>query len=358
MISVNMKKTSFLAWLICGIMLAVTLYSFVDYFWISTSQASLLSTLGSVLDMLIPLVFTFVGALILSRRTQNVIGWLLMLPMPAYLGILLIQSQITGVMAPPPDPSVLFIASVLFSNTLWIFVVFPIFLIALLFPTGRPLSPRWRWVVIYAIGMIVLFFTIAVFGKSVGPDPSIWGVNWSIPNPIGFLSEATIDAILSPWSIGLGLLALLSITSLFVRYRRAAVVEREQIKWLLYAVGLFITFYVVSLPAQGEVDQELFSLFFALFVLALPIAIGIAILRYRLYDIDIIIRRTLQYALLTGLLVLVYFGSVVLLQSLVENLTGQQSPIVIVISTTRSESACRILSTGASSVKNMMLNKP
>jgi hypothetical protein len=71
----------------------------------------------------------------------------------------------------------------------------------------------------------------------------------------------------------------------------------------------------------------------SLFNLVFPISVMLAILRYRLWDIDIIVRRTLQYSLLTGLLVLVYFGSVIVLQSLVENFTGEQSPLVIVLST-------------------------
>jgi hypothetical protein len=75
------------------------------------------------------------------------------------------------------------------------------------------------------------------------------------------------------------------------------------------------------------------SVFMNLFVLTIPLAIGIAIFRYRLWDIDLIIRKTLQYALLTGLLALTYFGSVAVLQSLIKNLTGEQSPLVIVLST-------------------------
>ena len=155
--------------------------------------------------------------------------------------------------------------------------------------------------------------------------------------PIGVGSPTMLDAIFLPlWSIGLAVLALLCITSLFLRYRRAAMVEREQIKWLLYAVGVFVAFYVVLLPTQGEFDQlgrDLFNLFFPLFILAFPLAIGIAILRYRLYDIDVIIRKTLVYSVLTALLALIYFGGVVLVQQLTRSITGESSDVAIVVST-------------------------
>jgi hypothetical protein len=117
-----------------------------------------------------------------------------------------------------------------------------------------------------------------------------------------------------------------------LRYRRAAGVERKQIKWLLYAISLFGIFYIPYMLFQSW-GEQIWGLFINLWLIAIPLAIGIAILRYRLFDIDLIIRKTLQYTLLTGLLALVYFGSVILLQSLVENLTGEQSPLVIVLST-------------------------
>jgi len=119
-----------------------------------------------------------------------------------------------------------------------------------------------------------------------------------------------------------------------VRFRRARGVEREQIKWLFYAGAIFVVFYMPSFIGNTYSQAENFwNLLLPIGMSTFPIAIVIAILRYHLYDIDLIIRKTLQYALLTGLLALVYFGSILLLQSLVENLTGVQSPVVIVIST-------------------------
>jgi hypothetical protein len=155
-----------------------------------------------------------------------------------------------------------------------------------------------------------------------------------VPNPIGFLSSDLFDTISGPYLILFPIWILLCAASLFLRFRRAHGVEREQIKWLFYAGVIFVLFYMPSFIGNTYYQSEnLLNLLLPVGMSTLPIAIGIAILRYRLYDIDVIIRKTLQYALLTGLLALVYFGSVILLQSLTENLFGEQSPLVIVLST-------------------------
>ena len=129
-----------------------------------------------------------------------------------------------------------------------------------------------------------------------------------------------------------------SVVSLFMRYRRAQYVEREQIKWLLFAGAFFVVVYgltfFLSSAEECRLDNGLTNLLLVLSILAFPIAIAIAILRYQLYDIDIIIRKTLVYTLLTALLGLVYFGSVILLQRLFGRLTGvAQSPLAVVVST-------------------------
>ena len=121
---------------------------------------------------------------------------------------------------------------------------------------------------------------------------------------------------------------VLALLSLALRFHRAAGVERQQIKWLLYVAALFLTAQLaISFGAIGEQFTSLVALGF-------PIAIGIAVLRYRLFDIDVIIRKTLVYTALTALLALVYFGSVVLLQRLFGAVTGiGQSPLAVVVST-------------------------
>jgi hypothetical protein len=129
-----------------------------------------------------------------------------------------------------------------------------------------------------------------------------------------------------------------SVVSLAVRYRRAASVEREQIKWLLFACGLFGAFYAVSavfflFRRLILIDTGIYGLLTFLAMATIPVSIAIAILRYRLWDIDVIIRKTLVYGALTFTLAFVYFGSVVLLQSLVTAVGGQQSAVITVIST-------------------------
>jgi hypothetical protein len=160
---------------------------------------------------------------------------------------------------------------------------------------------------------------------------------WVVRNPIGFISlEAFEGTFLLFWFAGLIIVLATSVISLFLRYRSAGAVEREQIKWLLYSGAMFVVVYagVYFIADTGIVENNgWFNLFFFLSILAIPLSVAIAILRYRLWDIDIIIRKTLQYSTLTALLALIYFGSVLVLQNLILALTGAQSAISIVLST-------------------------
>jgi hypothetical protein len=327
----NIKKASFFAWVWFGIIVIAALATFPDTSGSDNVQASVLKAMIEVLDSLTILAFPLVGALIVSRQPQNTIGWLLMVPTLTIPLDLFTRSQILGVTIPPSHPSIFFWMAAYLSNTTWLFAIFPVFFIALLFPTGRPLSARWRWVAAYATGIFVFFFCVAVFAKTLAPDASLYGVDWSIPNPLGFLDAGTSETAFEVWLAGVIVLALLCVASIILRYRRAAGVERKQINWLLYAIGLFGVFYIPYTLFQAW--RQFLGLFVDLFLMAIPLAIGMAILRYRLYEIDMIIRRTLQYAILTGLLALVYFGVVILLQNVFDSVSGQQSPLVIVIST-------------------------
>ena len=278
---------------------------------------------------LLPLVFSGLGALIIARAPGNRVGWLLMIT--ALGGVIPATMILENLPAPTHLTPGLFLL-VWLEGWSWIPVIFPILLIPLYFPTGHPPSPRWNWVSRLAIGMWLFFILAGLFFEPIAPLNGAW----SLPNPIGFIPVEVVNGTpMIVWGIGLITVVISSVVSLYVRYRRAREVERQQIKWLLYAGALFAAVYTLAVfPANESAFSVLANLLFVASILAMPAAIAVAILRYRLYDIDVIIRRTLQYALLTGLLALVYFGSVLLLQSLVQTLTGQsRSPIVIVIST-------------------------
>jgi hypothetical protein len=205
--------------------------------------------------------------------------------------------------------------------------------IPLLFPNGQPPTPRWRWVGRAAIAWAGIFVLIVTFSQPITANTT---PDLALDNPIGVLGQGMLDPLASVWIAGLMALVVLCVAALFVRYRRANETERKQIKWLLYACAVFLVVYLGS-DALGLSDStslagDVFQVFFALSLLAFPVAIGIAILRYRLYDIDVIIRRTMVYTALTLILELVYVGGIVLLQTLVVPLLGG-SELVIVAST-------------------------
>jgi len=284
-------------------------------------------TLG--LRLMIPATFSILAALILQRQPDNRVGWLMMVVALATVNPapLLIEQ-----FYPAPEaltPGLFFL--VWLDGWSWIPFIFPIFLIPLHFPTGRPPSPRWSWVNHLALGMWLFFISMLPFLEVANPLSG----EWELPNPIGFIGlDLWVGTVQYIWTFGLLTVLLASVISLFIRYRHAPHGERQQIKWLLYAGSLFAAIYSPSaIFSDVELNNAWINLVFTLSILAFPAAIAIAILRYRLYDIDLLIRRTLQYTLVTGLLALVYLGGITLLQAIFTNVTGQQSSLAIALST-------------------------
>jgi hypothetical protein len=200
--------------------------------------------------------------------------------------------------------------------------------LALLFPDGRPPSLRWRYFA-WLVGVVVVVGTVAVAlwpETARGFDP--------VNNPLGI--EFATDTF-NPVETIVYALGLIAATSLLVRLRRSTGVERQQVKWFAYAVLVLAASatlaYVVS-EAMGVVWLGwVSSVLVIVGVVGLPVAVGIAILRYHLYNIDLLINRTLVYGSLTAVLAGLYFGSIVVLQLLFRALTGEGSQLVVVAST-------------------------
>lgn len=327
------KRNTVLAWLLFALVSASVAASIVlDQ---STRLAGDSPMFSERVFLLLPVSFAFVGALIISRQPRNAIGLLLLLPglsmftlVDAYL-----RPFILGNTPIPQQPTGFFLAVLWFSNWNWLLLILPLMYIMVLFPTGRPLSRRWGWLIYFGMVLAAAVFLPTTLGETLAPGSG--GVDWSVPNPIGFLTESWVNSVVVPvFAATLPVWVLLSAAALFVRFRRAGPAERNQIKWLLYAVALFTASYVPTfLVASFSDPGSYWNILWALGMLTIPVAIGIAILRYQLFDIDVIIRRTAVYAVLSALLALVYFGSILLLQTAFEVVTAEQSPLIIVIST-------------------------
>jgi len=321
---------AWLAWTLLALTVALALAGPV----VIVRQAGSVGTLGaSVVNGLAAIMFCLVGALIVSRQPRNTIGWLLLVVGVSFSFSTTVLDNWTQALPAtaaltPPTFLLLWV-----SSWSWWLLVGPLLLIPLLFPTGRLLSPRWRW----AIGLLGLSFGAFLVGATFAANVTLPNATQPVPNPIGFLPDAVDQIFFSVFAWTLPVAALVCGAALLVRYRRAGALERQQIKWFLYAGALFVVAFILQFVLASDSPNnaiDLPGILFVVAILAVPLSIGIAILRYRLWDIDILIRRTLIYAVLTGLLALTYLGCVVVLQYLVGLLTGQaQSTLVTVVST-------------------------
>ena len=272
------------------------------------------------------LTFSVVGAIIASRQPRNAIGWIF-----CGIGLVVSLNSLTGSyaeyrLAGGSAPGSLAETAAWFSSwswTLWLYV--PTTFLLLLFPDGRLPSPRWRRVAWCAALGVIGF----VAGSALKPGPLEDFPR--ITNPYG-VDSPILDAVAIAGAILAGASMVASAVSLIVRMRRAGRVERQQIKWLAYGgavvVGAVFVGGVIAVWI-GEVGISLIIIG----LLGVPIFTGVAILRYRLYGIDVLINRALVYAPLTAMLALVYAGGVVGLQSAFRAISGQESTLAVVAST-------------------------
>jgi hypothetical protein len=271
-----------------------------------------------------------VGAIVASRRPENPVGWLLLLGgfatcMNHFSAQYAIYALLAQPNSLPAGEAMAWIAS-------WLLPIYSGLqvLYLLLFPTGGLPSSRWRWVawlsVAYIlVGVILSAFSSGAYLDSLGP----------IRNPLGIEGFTNVYKALlytlTPLLYGAATLAV------FLRLRRAVGVERQQIKWFAYSAAIFaigVVLIVIPLAIDTPPWYEwAATAIFAAISPAIAISIGIAILRYRLYEIDTLINRTLVYGVLTVMLVALYFGVIVLLQSLFIAFTGKQSTLAVVAST-------------------------
>ena len=288
-----------------------------------------------VQETVVAVTFPALGLLILSRRPQHPIGWLFCgAGLVAGLDHLFGEYAIYAQQARPDSlPGGGFSAWIV----TWLWVPFNALLVyvALLFPDGRPPSERWRPVA-WLVGIAVMVgVTVAAFL----PVP-VCNV-CTIENPLGIEGlegvSDPVDALIE--AFWYGVLGLVAVASLYVRFRHAGGVERQQIKWLAYAASLVVFGTTLAYGVYGATGVrwtwQVGITLLAIGLIATPIAVGIAISRYRLYEIDTLINRTLVYGALTAALALLYLGGVATTQAIFRALTGQeeQPQLAIVVST-------------------------
>jgi hypothetical protein len=276
------------------------------------------------------IAFSTVGAVIAPRTPSgNPIGWLF-----CVVGLLFALAHFSAeyaiytLLAAPGPLLPGGEAAAWIASWLWVPQLGSVVLVILLFPDGRLPSRGWRWFA----WLSVLLVAVGAVSSALSPGPII--ALGPIHNPLAI--ESIPNAYQTAERV-VNTLMLIAAISLFMRLRRAREPERQQIKWFVYAVALVVSAAIVTYPVSEAIGSVWLKWIgfvpFIVGVMSIPISMGIAITRYRLYDIDIIINRTLVYGPLTATLAVIYFGGIVLLQGVFVALTGERSTLAVVAST-------------------------
>jgi hypothetical protein len=271
------------------------------------------------------LIYPTMGAFVASRRARNAVGWVLcgmglVFALHAFAGAYADYALVARGGSPPGG------VIMLWTTTGWVLLpgVLLGVVLVLLFPDGR-LPARALWIVVW----------MAIFGAALSGAMNNYE---SVHNPFGLGKGVYEDLVWPAGAIGLVVLLIswvASVISLHLRLDGARGAEREQIQWFAYAAALLV-FVLLGLPIT-EVKGgpwATFVLLVAGFSL-IPLAVGFAVFRHHLYDVDVVINRTLVYGSLTVILAAVYFGGVTATQSIFQTLTGQEKlPQLAIVAST------------------------
>ncbi|MGY1699362.1 hypothetical protein [Geodermatophilus sp. SYSU D00766] len=269
------------------------------------------TALGLAGSLAVPVV----GALIATRLPENPLGWL-WCAFGLTDAVLVLVGELRS-LAPAAVP----LAVVERSSFLTLLVLLP--LVVVLFPTGRLPSPAWRWL-FRGVGLSLAVAVVGSLFATIPEDPAAAG----LLSPGGEAGRRWYTVFVAGLS-GLFLGCVLAMASLVVRLRRAGPVERRQLAWFAYAGLVNAAALLAALTGVvGEAGWLLFEVTFTLF----PVAVGVAVLRYRLYEIDRIVSRTVSYAVLTAGLLLLYVVAVTALRPLLAPLAGT-SELAVAVST-------------------------
>jgi hypothetical protein len=319
-------QIALIPWILLGVVAALGVAAVV--LGLSGGADLLIITFGAAVG----LVFAVTGALVASRLPRNPIAWIF-----CAFALLAVLGSLGDAYIPYegglPNRAWVAWASQWFINA---FTPALIALSFLLFPTGRLPSARWR-----PLMWTVLLVSVTHAASAALAPGTLTQTGYPLENPAGIeaagwlrtLAEISFIVLTAP-------LIFLCAVSLFLRLRRASGTERQQLKWFEYAAALLVLFVLAdtTITIMGEggrvIDAATF-LIFAVVISCIPASMGIAILRYHLYDIDIIINRTLVYGALTVVLVAVYFGGVTATQTLFQTLSAQEKlPQLVVVAST------------------------
>jgi hypothetical protein len=280
------------------------------------------------------LVYPTVGAFLALHRPKNAVGWILcgiglMIEVHAFAGAYADYALFAHPGTLPGGIIMLWLTEWLVAPTATLGAV----LLVLLFPTGRPPSRAWWTVAWIAVGGAGLF---ALWWATQSPNFYLYR---SLDNPfwMGGPVGNALDALGRLGATTLLIMCVASVIGVFIRLGGAHGEERQQIKWFAYAASMLLTTILLIAPAAQEIGGPAAAFVFMMIgLMGVPVAVGVAILRYHLYDIDRIINRTLVYGSLTGMLALVYFGGVTATQAVFTVLTGQQEqlPQLVVVGST------------------------